>query len=210
RKRGEYPDPLRRAFINEAVCEGCGDCSVQSNCLSVEPLDTPMGSKRRINQSSCNKDFSCVQGFCPSFITAEGASVRKPRPASDTPALPEAPVPQIAPLQAGQAHRLVVAGVGGTGVVTIGALLGVAAHIEGKGVTVLDMAGLAQKGGAVLSHVQLASTPDDLQATRVALGEADLVIGCDALVAASPEVLSRLRPDGGRAVVNSTAAPTAS
>ncbi|CAM4157791.1 Indolepyruvate ferredoxin oxidoreductase [Bordetella tumbae] len=210
RKRGDYPDPLRRAFINEAVCEGCGDCSVQSNCLSVEPLETPMGSKRRINQSSCNKDFSCVQGFCPSFITAEGATVRKPRPVKTATALAEAPEPAIVPLKAGHAHRLVVAGVGGTGVVTIGALLGVAAHIEGKGVTVLDMAGLAQKGGAVLSHVQLASTPEDLQATRVALGEADLVIGCDALVAASPEVLSRLRPDGGRAVVNSTAAPTAS
>ena len=210
RKRGAYPDPLRRAFINEAVCEGCGDCSVQSNCLSVEPLETPMGSKRRINQSSCNKDFSCVEGFCPSFVTAEGASVRKPRVVSNQMTLAEPPLPDTATLQVGQARRLVVAGVGGTGVVTIGALLGVAAHIEGKGVTVLDMAGLAQKGGAVLSHVQIASTPEDLHATRVALGEADLVIGCDALVAASPEVLSRLRPEGSRAVVNSTAAPTAS
>lgn len=169
-----------------------------------------MGSKRRINQSSCNKDFSCVQGFCPSFITAEGASVRKPRPASNKTALAEPPLPDITSLKAGKAHRLVVAGVGGTGVVTIGALLGVAAHIEGKGVTVLDMAGLAQKGGAVLSHVQIAQAPEDIHATRVALGEADLVIGCDALVTASPEVLSRLRPEGGRAVVNSTAAPTAS
>ncbi|MGE8612166.1 MAG: indolepyruvate ferredoxin oxidoreductase family protein [Achromobacter veterisilvae] len=209
RKRGDYPDPPRRAFINEAVCEGCGDCSVKSNCLSVEPLDTPMGTKRRINQSSCNKDFSCVEGFCPSFVTAEGAVLRKPGAAAGAPALPEAPLPARADIPAGAAYRVVIAGVGGTGVVTVGALLGAAAHIEGKGVTVLDMAGLAQKGGAVLSHVQLANRPEDLHATRVALGEADLVIGCDALVSASPEVLSRLRPDRGRAVVNSTAAPTA-
>ncbi|MGE8686452.1 MAG: indolepyruvate ferredoxin oxidoreductase family protein [Achromobacter sp.] len=209
RKRGDYPDPPRRAFINEAVCEGCGDCSVKSNCLSVEPLDTPMGTKRRVNQSSCNKDFSCVEGFCPSFVTAEGAVLRKPGGPVGAPALPEAPLPARADIPAGAAYRVVIAGVGGTGVVTIGALLGAAAHIEGKGVTVLDMAGLAQKGGAVLSHVQLANHPEDLHATRVALGEADLVIGCDALVSASPEVLSRLRPDRGRAVVNSAAAPTA-
>ncbi|MBO9327633.1 indolepyruvate ferredoxin oxidoreductase family protein [Achromobacter xylosoxidans] len=208
RKRGDYPDPPRRAFINEAVCEGCGDCSAQSNCLSVEPLETPLGAKRRINQSSCNKDFSCVEGFCPSFVTAEGAALRKPGGAG-APVLAEAPQPVRGDIPAGGAYRVVIAGVGGTGVVTIGALLGAAAHIEGKGVTVLDMAGLAQKGGAVLSHVQLANRPDDLHATRVALGEADLVIGCDALVSASPEVLSRLRPDHGRAVVNSSAAPTA-
>ena len=182
---------------------------MKSNCLSVEPLDTPLGTKRRINQSSCNKDFSCVEGFCPSFVTAEGAVLRKPGQASGAPALPEAPLPGRADIPAGAAYRVVIAGVGGTGVVTIGALLGAAAHIEGKGVTVLDMAGLAQKGGAVLSHVQLANRPQDLHATRVALGEADLVIGCDALVSASPEVLSRLRPDHGRAVVNSSAAPTA-
>jgi indolepyruvate ferredoxin oxidoreductase len=209
RKRGEYPDPPRRAFINEAVCEGCGDCSVQSNCLSVEPLDTPLGTKRRINQSSCNKDFSCVEGFCPSFVTAEGATPRKPGKQGGVPSLAEVPLPGQAVIAPGAAYRVVVAGVGGTGVVTVGALIGAAAHIEGKGVTVLDMAGLAQKGGAVLSHVQLANRPDDLHATRVALGEADLVIGCDALVSASPEVLSRLRPDHGRAVVNSSAAPTA-
>ncbi|SAI19756.1 indolepyruvate ferredoxin oxidoreductase [Bordetella ansorpii] len=209
RKRGEYPDPPRRAFINAAVCEGCGDCSVQSNCLSVEPLPTALGTKRRINQSSCNKDYSCVEGFCPSFVTAEGAVPRKTRAVQGGVALAEAPLPDAARIAENSAYRLVVAGVGGTGVVTIGALLGAAAHIEGKGVTVLDMAGLAQKGGAVLSHVQLANRPEDLQATRVAVGQADMVIGCDALVAASPEVLARIRPDGGRAVVNSTAAPTA-
>ncbi|KAG1465916.1 hypothetical protein G6F57_013340 [Rhizopus arrhizus] len=195
RKRGDYPDPLRRAFINDAVCEGCGDCSVKSNCLSVEPLDTPLGTKRRINQSSCNKDFSCVEGFCPSFVTAEGAVLRKPaRSGAGESPLPDAPLPVPASIAGGAAYRVVIAGVGGTGVVTIGALLGAAAHIEGKGVTVLDMAGLAQKGGAVLSHVQLANRPQDLHATRVALGEADLVIGCDALVSASPECGG---PDGG-------------
>jgi len=209
RKRGTYPDPARRAFINDAVCEGCGDCSVQSNCLSVEPLETPMGTKRRINQSSCNKDYSCVDGFCPSFVTAEGAVPRKPQPAAVAPALPEPPPATPAAIAAGQAYRIVVAGVGGTGVVTIGALLGTAAHLEGKGATVLDMAGLAQKGGAVLSHVQLAEHPEHLHSTRVALGEADFVIGCDALVAASPDVLSRVKPARGRAVVNSTAVPTA-
>ncbi|OZI42597.1 indolepyruvate ferredoxin oxidoreductase [Bordetella genomosp. 5] len=209
RKRGTYPDPARRAFINEAVCEGCGDCSSKSNCLSVEPIDTPLGVKRRINQSSCNKDFSCVDGFCPSFVMAEGATPRKPQAPSRAAPLAEPPLAEPARLAAGQGYRIVVAGVGGTGVVTIGALLGAAAHAEGKGVTALDMAGLAQKGGAVLSHVQIAARPQDLHATRVALGEADLVIGCDALVAASPEVLSRIRPDGARAVVNRTAAPTA-
>jgi indolepyruvate ferredoxin oxidoreductase len=209
RSRGLMEDPAKRVFINEAVCEGCGDCSVQSNCLSVEPLDTPLGTKRRINQSSCNKDFSCVEGFCPSFVTAEGATPRKPGKQGGVPSLAEVPLPGQAVIAPGAAYRVVVAGVGGTGVVTVGALIGAAAHIEGKGVTVLDMAGLAQKGGAVLSHVQLANRPEDLHATRVALGEADLVIGCDALVSASPEVLSRLRPDHGRAVVNSSAAPTA-
>ena len=209
RKRGTYPDPARRAFINEAVCEGCGDCSSKSNCLSVEPIDTPLGVKRRINQSSCNKDFSCVEGFCPSFVMAEGATPRKPDAPSRATALADVPLVEPARIAAGQGYRIVVAGVGGTGVVTIGALLGAAAHAEGKGVTALDMAGLAQKGGAVLSHVQIAQRPEDLHATRVALGEADLVIGCDALAAASPEVLSRIRPEGARAVVNRTAAPTA-
>ena len=141
-------------------------------------------------------------------MTAEGAVLRKPaRSDAGEPPLPDAPLPASASIAGGAAYRVVIAGVGGTGVVTIGALLGAAAHIEGKGVTVLDMAGLAQKGGAVLSHVQLANRPEDLHATRVALGEADLVIGCDALVSASPEVLSRLRPDHGRAVVNSAARP---
>ncbi|WP_020656085.1 indolepyruvate ferredoxin oxidoreductase family protein [Massilia niastensis] len=211
RTRGKAPDPARRAFINEAVCEGCGDCSVQSNCLSIEPLATPLGTKRKINQSSCNKDFSCVKGFCPSFVTAEGAAMRKPAtaaPSTDLAArIAALPLPVPAPLDA--PYRIVVTGVGGTGVVTVGALLGMAAHLERKGVSVLDMAGLAQKGGAVVSHVQIAPAPEGLHATRVGTGEADLVIGCDTLVTASPEVLSKTREGQTRAVVNTANTPTA-
>ncbi|NYT65914.1 indolepyruvate ferredoxin oxidoreductase family protein [Alcaligenaceae bacterium] len=210
RKRGTYPDPARRVFINEAVCEGCGDCSVKSNCLSVEPVTTRLGTKRKINQSSCNKDFSCVNGFCPSFITAEGAQVRKPEPIKhDAQALDPTAIPQPALPAINGAYGILVTGIGGTGVVTIGSLLGMAAHLETKGVTVLDMAGLAQKGGAVLSHVQIALHPDDLHATRIATGEAELVIGCDALVTNSDEVLSKVQKDLTRAAVNSAQIPTA-
>ncbi|SAK78718.1 indolepyruvate ferredoxin oxidoreductase family protein [Caballeronia ptereochthonis] len=208
RKRGTYPDPARRAFINDAVCEGCGDCSVQSNCLSVEPLDTPLGTKRKINQSSCNKDFSCVKGFCPSFVTAEGAQLRKPKAAAgQKPDFDNLPLPSLPALT--KPYGILVTGVGGTGVVTIGGLIGMAAHIERKGVTVLDMAGLAQKGGAVLSHVQIAPAPDALHATRIATGEARLVIGCDAIVSASNDVLSRTRNGITQAAINSGATPTA-
>ncbi|MBP0620657.1 indolepyruvate ferredoxin oxidoreductase family protein [Cupriavidus consociatus] len=210
RKRGTYPDPAKRAFINDAVCEGCGDCSAKSNCLSVEPLETELGTKRRINQSSCNKDFSCVNGFCPSFVTAEGAQVRKPAAAggkgagADFEALP---MPSLPALE--RPYGVLVTGVGGTGVVTIGGLLGMAAHLERKGVTVLDMAGLAQKGGAVISHVQIAPAPHDLHATRIATGDARLVIGGDAIVSASAEVLSKTRHGVTAAVVNSANTPTA-
>jgi indolepyruvate ferredoxin oxidoreductase len=211
RKRGTYPDPARRAFINDAVCEGCGDCSVQSNCLSVEPLDTPLGTKRKINQSSCNKDFSCVKGFCPSFVTAEGAQLRKPATARDAgaaaPDFDALPLPSLPALS--KPYGVLVTGVGGTGVVTIGGLIGMAAHLERKGVTVLDMAGLAQKGGAVLSHVQIAAAPSALHATRIATGEARLVIGCDAIVSASSDVLSRTQHGVTVAAVNSGATPTA-
>ena len=211
RTRGKAPDPARRAFINEAVCEGCGDCSSQSNCLSIEPLATPLGTKRRINQSSCNKDFSCVKGFCPSFVTAEGATMRKPATAAPkadlTAAIAALPHPAAEGLD--RPYRIVVTGVGGTGVVTVGALLGMAAHLERKGVTVLDMAGLAQKGGAVVSHVQIAPHPEALHATRVGTGEASLIIGCDALVSASPDVLSKTRAGQTRAVVNTANTPTA-
>ncbi|CAM3113747.1 indolepyruvate ferredoxin oxidoreductase family protein [Cupriavidus taiwanensis] len=210
RKRGTYPDPAKRAFINDAVCEGCGDCSAKSNCLSVEPLETELGTKRRINQSSCNKDFSCVNGFCPSFVTAEGAQVRKPAAAAgkgsgaDFAALPQPRLPALE-----RPYGVLVTGVGGTGVVTIGGLLGMASHLERKGVTVLDMAGLAQKGGAVISHVQIAPAPEHLHATRIATGEARLVIGGDAIVSASAEVLSKVRHGLTAAVVNSANTPTA-
>jgi len=210
RKRGTYPDPARRAFINDAVCEGCGDCSVQSNCLSVEPLQTLLGTKRKINQSSCNKDFSCVKGFCPSFVTVEGAQVKKPAnqaSAATSPNFSALPRPTIACLT--RPYGVLVTGVGGTGVVTIGGLLGMAAHLENKGVTVLDMAGLAQKGGAVLSHVQIAAAPDQLHATRIAAGEARLILGCDAIVSASSEVLARMQRGVTKAVINSGATPTA-
>ncbi len=210
RKRGTYPDPARRVFINDAVCEGCGDCSVKSNCLSVEPLQTPFGTKRRINQSSCNKDFSCVNGFCPSFVTAEGAQVKKPvrqKASADTSLTANLPMPELPSIDT--TYGVLVTGIGGTGVVTIGGLLGMASHLENKGVTVLDMAGLAQKGGAVLSHVQIAARPEDIHATRIATGEAQLIIGCDALVTTSSEVLSKALKGTTRAAVNNAPTPTA-
>ncbi len=206
-----FPDPARRVFINELVCEGCGDCSVQSSCVSVEPVETEFGRKRRINQSSCNKDYSCLKGFCPSFVTIEGGGLRRPQARDhadvDWPALPE---PPITGLEADRpVYGLLVAGVGGTGVITIGQLLGMAAHLEGLGVSVLDMAGLAQKGGAVTSHVQIARHPDQLHGTRIGTGEADVVIGADLVVAAGNEALTRMRAGLTRVVVNTDVAPTA-
>jgi len=215
-----YPDPARRVVINEAVCEGCGDCSVQSACVSVEPVETEFGRKRRINQSSCNKDFSCLKGFCPSFVTVEGGALRRTPSAVPEPAatrasdadpraaeLPE-PAPVSIDSSGNRTYGVLVTGVGGTGVVTVGQLLGMAAHLEGKGVSVLDMAGLAQKGGAVFSHVQIAHAPEHLFATRIATGEADLVIGCDLVVTAGNEALGKMRADVTRAVVNADVMPT--
>jgi indolepyruvate ferredoxin oxidoreductase len=201
RKRGRFPDPQRRVVINDLVCEGCGDCSATSNCLSVVPVETEFGRKRAIDQSSCNKDFSCLKGFCPSFVTVEGGTLRK-RAAGDLaedglPSLPEPSLPEIA-----EPYGILVTGVGGTGVVTIGALIGMAAHLEGKGVTVLDMTGLAQKGGAVYSHVRIAERPDRIHAVRIAAGSARLLLGCDLVVSASAEALSKLHPGHSRAIVN--------
>jgi indolepyruvate ferredoxin oxidoreductase len=216
-----YPDPPRRVVINEAVCEGCGDCSVQSSCVSVEPVETEFGRKRRINQSSCNKDFSCLKGFCPSFVTVEGGALRSGRGGGGRVAAaqggPRDPAPDLPDPQqfvgirdsGNRSYGILVTGVGGTGVVTVGQLLGMAAHLEGKGISVLDMAGLAQKGGAVYSHVQIAERADDLFSTRIATGEADLVLGCDLVVAAGNEALSKMRPGVTRAVVNATVSPTA-
>jgi indolepyruvate ferredoxin oxidoreductase len=204
RKRGTFPDPARRVFINKAVCEGCGDCSAQSNCLSVVPVETEFGAKRAIDQSSCNKDFSCLNGFCPSFVTVEGGAVRKGKAtrkqavAGEEPALPTAPV--LPPLD--KPFGVLITGIGGTGVVTIGAIMGTAAHIEGKGVTVLDQLGMAQKGGAVVSHVRIAATPEMLHAVRLGAGGADLLLGCDLVVSAGPDTLARLEPGQSRAIVN--------
>ena len=207
RKRNEYPDPAMRVVINEMVCEGCGDCSVKSNCLSVEPLETEFGRKRAINQSSCNKDFSCLKGFCPSFVTVEGGRLRKGRSAAkggaDFPPLPE---PACASLE--RPYGVLVTGIGGTGVITIGQVLGMAAHLEGKGVSVLDMSGLAQKYGAVMSHVQLAVRPEALTATRIDTGGANLVIGGDLVVSASIEAIAKMAPGHTRAVINASVTPT--
>src|SRR6059036_682254 len=208
RKRDEFPDPPKRVVINELVCEGCGDCSVQSNCLSVEPLETEFGRKRVINQSSCNKDYSCLKGFCPSFVTVEGGRLRKGKSASAaSDEFPSIPEPQLASLD--KAKGILVTGIGGTGVITIGQIIGMAAHLEAKGVSVLDMSGLAQKYGAVTSHVRVAARPEDLHAARLDTGGADLVIGCDLVVTASTEAIAKMAPARTRAVVNASVTPTA-
>jgi indolepyruvate ferredoxin oxidoreductase len=199
RKRGEYPDPDKRVIINELVCEGCGDCGVKSNCVSIQPLETEFGRKRAIDQSSCNKDYSCVDGFCPSFVTVHGARPRKAQQAAA--AAPASPEPIKRELT-DRPYSIVVTGVGGTGVVTIGAILGMAAHLEGKGCGMIDMAGLAQKGGAVFSHVKLAKTPDGIHAIRVAAGDADLILGCDLVVSGAKMVLAAMRGAETGVVVN--------
>ncbi|MBX6323370.1 MAG: indolepyruvate ferredoxin oxidoreductase family protein, partial [Rhodospirillaceae bacterium] len=206
RKQGRYSDPPRRVFINDLVCEGCGDCGVKSNCVAVVPLDTEFGRKRAIDQSACNKDFSCLKGFCPSFVTVEGGRLRAGRAEA---AAAEAPLPpEPAPPALDRPWGIVVAGIGGTGVVTIGALLGMAAHLEGKGCGVLDMTGLAQKGGAVLSHIRIGATPADVAAPRIAAGGADLVLGCDLVVAAGHEALATVRAGRTRVVLNTHEAMT--
>jgi len=208
RKRNEYPDPAVRAVINERVCEGCGDCSVKSNCLSVEPLETEFGRKRVINQSSCNKDYSCLKGFCPSFVTVEGGRLKKGKSSAvDAEGFGPLPEPDAPSLE--RPYGVLVTGIGGTGVITIGQILGVAAHFEGKGVTVLDMSGLAQKYGAVMSHVQVAARPEDTHATRIDTGGANLVLGCDLVVSASTEAIAKMAPARTRAVVNASVTPTA-
>jgi indolepyruvate ferredoxin oxidoreductase len=208
RKRGKFPDPPERVFINDAVCEGCGDCSDKSNCIAVLPVETELGRKRRIDQSNCNKDFSCLKGFCPSFVTVRGATPRKLGGLTANDSLfANLPEPKAQPLE--RPYGILVTGVGGTGVVTLGALLGMAAHLEGKGCTVLDISGLAQKNGAVMSHVRLAPQPEDLYAVRIASGGADVLLACDPVVAASPAALSRLQTGATKAVINSHAQPTA-
>lgn len=204
RKKGEYPDPDQRLFINEAVCEGCGDCGVQSNCTSILPLETEFGRKRAIDQSSCNKDYSCVKGFCPSFVTVSGGKLKKSKTgvikkdsADDFGVLPEPVIPSC-----DTPFNILINGIGGTGVITIGALMGMAAHLEGKGASVLDMTGMSQKNGSVTSHVRIARTPQAIRAQRIATGEADLILGCDMLTAGSHDAISKMRPGRTRAVVN--------
>jgi indolepyruvate ferredoxin oxidoreductase len=204
RKRGTMEDPPQRVFINAAVCEGCGDCSVQSNCVSVRPLETPLGRKRTIDQSGCNKDFSCVKGFCPSFVTVTGGRVRKTK---SMPPVMDLPLPRHVPLI--QPYGILVTGIGGTGVLTVGALLGMAAHLEGKACTTLDFTGMAQKNGAVTSHIRIAARPEDLHAVRLSTGGANLLLACDMTVAASPGVLARIEAGHTNGVVNASTTPTA-
>ena len=203
RKRGRFPDPARRSFINMRVCEGCGDCGTKSNCVSVQPVETEFGRKRAIDQSQCNKDFSCQNGFCPSFVSVEGGQPKRGRAAAAADdAFAHVPEPALPVLD--RPWAIVVAGVGGTGIITIGALLGMAAHLEGKGVSVLDMTGVAQKGGAVTTFVKIAARPEDLSTIRIAAGEANAVIGADLLVTAENAILTRMQRGVTRAVINTS------
>ncbi|VWX54212.1 indolepyruvate ferredoxin oxidoreductase family protein [Novosphingobium sp. 9U] len=207
RKRGNYPDPDMRLYINPAVCEGCGDCSRQSNCVSITPLETEFGRKRAIDQSNCNKDYSCVKGFCPSFVTVRGARIAKR--AIDIGALE----PLIARLRdprivdVSNSYAMLVTGIGGTGVLTVGAVLGMAAHIEGKAAKVLDMTGMAQKGGGVMSHIRFADDAERIPSARLGVGQADLLIACDLVVAAGPDVAKTVRADS-HVIANEDVVPT--
>jgi indolepyruvate ferredoxin oxidoreductase len=210
RKKGEFPDLNKRMVINEAVCEGCGDCGVQSNCVAILPKETEFGRKRAIDQSSCNKDYSCTKGFCPSFVTVEGGTLKKNKAGvakegtdDGWGALPEPMLPSIA-----SPYNILINGIGGTGVITVGALMGMAAHLEGKGASVLDMTGMSQKNGSVTSHVKIAETPERLRAQRIATGEADLVLGCDMLTAGASDAISKMRPGRTTVVVNLHEQPT--
>jgi indolepyruvate ferredoxin oxidoreductase len=209
RKRGKLIAPAKRVVINEAVCEGCGDCGVQSNCLSVEPVETEFGRKRQINQNSCNLDFSCVKGFCPSFVTVEGGQLKKPKKEKkgDLSTMPPLPEPALPLAEA--AWGIVVGGVGGTGVITIGQLLGMAAHLEGKGVVTQDAGGLAQKGGATWSHIQIANRPDAIFTTKVDTAQADLVIACDSIVGAAKYTLTVMQQGRTFVALNTHGTPTA-
>ncbi|CAN5817724.1 indolepyruvate ferredoxin oxidoreductase family protein [soil metagenome] len=207
RKKGDFPAIAQRVFINEAVCEGCGDCGEQSNCTSLQPQPTEYGLKRRVDQSSCNADYSCIKGFCPSFVSVEGVAPRKNKPvqakAEAAFALPDPVLPSLDHI-----HNTLITGIGGTGVITIGALIGMAAHLEGKGVSVLDMTGMSQKNGSVTSHVRIAADNAQLKAQRIPTGEADLILGCDMLTAGAPDAISKMRPGRTYALINTFEQPT--
>jgi indolepyruvate ferredoxin oxidoreductase len=207
RKRGKYPDPAKRVFINKSVCEGCGDCSEQSNCVAVQPIETEFGRKRKINQSACNKDFSCLKGFCPSFVTVLGGEPRKTKAQNADDIFANLPVPKIPELQS--AYNIMVTGIGGTGVLTVGALLGMAAHLEGKRCRNLDMTGLAQKGGEVLSHVRISPVPNDLRTGHIIAGGADLLLACDIVAAVGPTAFETLSHERTQAVINNNNTPVA-
>jgi indolepyruvate ferredoxin oxidoreductase len=204
RKKGEFPDPAKRMVINDAVCEGCGDCGVQSNCVSILPKETEFGRKRTIDQSSCNKDYSCTKGFCPSFVTVEGGTLKKTKTGVTKNNMDDGfgPLPQPVLPSVEQPYNILINGIGGTGVITVGALMGMAAHLEGKGASVLDMTGMSQKNGSVTSHVKVAKSPDHLRAQRIATGEADLILGCDMLTAGAQDAISKMRPGRTMAVIN--------
>src|SRR5262245_34169177 len=210
RKRGLYPDPPKRVFINDLVCEGCGDCSQTSNCVSVQPLDTEFGRKRQIDQSNCNKDYSCVEGFCPSFVTVHGGSLKRLKNSAVDSGQLFADLPLPPPPSLEKPYNILVTGIGGTGVITVGALLGMAAHVDGKGCSALDFTGLSQKNGAVMSHVRIAAKPQDLATVRIANGGADLILGCDMVVSAGTTALSRVDRGVTKAFVNADLQPTAS
>jgi len=209
RKRGTMSTPAQTVLINELVCEGCGDCSVQSNCLSVEPIETEFGRKRRINQSTCNKDFSCLNGFCPSLVTIEGGQWKQPQRTKTNQTHPLPPIPDPVLPMAKQAWGIVVAGVGGTGVITIGSLLGMAAHLEGKGIVTQDAGGLAQKGGATWSHIQIANRPEAIYTTKVDMAKANLIIGCDPIVTANQSTLIAMQPGRTFVALNAHGTPAA-
>ncbi len=208
RKRGQYPDPAKRVFINKAVCEGCGDCSVQSNCMAVQPVETEYGRKRKINQSMCNKDFSCLKGFCPSFVTVLGGEPRKTKAQGDGDEFSSLPEP-VVPDMGDHACNIMVTGIGGTGVLTVGALLGMAAHLEDKHCRVLDQTGLAQKGGEVLSHVRLATSRDEMRTGHITTGGADLLLACDMVAAVGKTAHETLNPVRTKAIINTNNTPVA-
>jgi indolepyruvate ferredoxin oxidoreductase len=210
RKKGEFPDLNKRMVINEAVCEGCGDCGVQSNCVAILPKETEFGRKRAIDQSSCNKDYSCTKGFCPSFVTVEGGTLKKNKAgvAKEGATMAGACCPRRCCRRSSSPYNILINGIGGTGVITVGALMGMAAHLEGKGASVLDMTGMSQKNGSVTSHVKIAETPERLRAQRIATGEADLVLGCDMLTAGAADAISKMRPGRTTVVVNLHEQPT--